>query len=108
MEPSSNFLISGEKIGIEGVMERVRVIVHGMVQGVFFRANTIRQAQALGIRGFVRNLPDGSVEAVAEGPKKTLEEFVAWCHRGPDMARVDHVDVTWESPSGEFAGFRLG
>lgn len=89
-------------------MERVRIIVHGMVQGVFFRANTIREAQTLGIRGFVRNLPDGSVEAVAEGPKKTLEEFVVWCQRGPDMARVDRVEVSWESPRGEFAAFGLG
>ncbi len=89
-------------------MERVHIIVRGMVQGVFFRANTIREAQALGIRGFVRNLPDGSVEAVAEGPKKTLEEFVTWCQRGPDMARVDRVEVSWESPRGEFAAFGLG
>lgn len=79
-----------------------------MVQGVFFRANTIRQAERMGITGFVRNLPDGSVEAVAEGPRADLEGFVAWCHRGPDMARVERVDVSWESPSGSFRGFGLG
>ena len=89
-------------------MERVHLIVHGMVQGVFFRANTMRQAGLLGLAGYVRNLPDGTVEAVAEGPKPALEQFVDWCRHGPEMARVDRLDVEWESPRGEFAGFGLG
>ena len=88
-------------------MERVHVIVHGMVQGVFFRANTMRQAGLLGLTGCVRNLPDGTVEAIAEGPKPSLEQFVDWCRHGPDTARVERVDVDWESPRGEFAGFGL-
>ena len=88
-------------------MERVHVIVHGMVQGIFFRANTIRQAGLLGLTVFVRNLPDGTVEAIAEGPRPALEQFVDWCRRGPEAARVNRVDVDWEEPCGEYAGFKL-
>ena len=89
-------------------MGRVRVIVHGMVQGVFFRANTMREANLLRLTGFVRNLPDGTVEAVAEGPREALEQFVDWCRHGPEMARVERLDVNWEEPSGEHRGFGLG
>jgi acylphosphatase len=88
-------------------MERVRVIVHGRVQGVFFRANTIKEARRLGLSGFVRNRPDGTVEAAAEGEREPLERFVEWCRRGPPMSRVDRLDVTWEEPGGEFEGFGL-
>ena len=88
-------------------MERAHVIVHGMVQGVFFRAGTIRRAELLGLTGCVRNLPDGTVEAIAEGPRPTLEQFVDWCRRGPEAARVERVDVDWEEPCGEYAGFGL-
>ena len=88
-------------------MERVHIIVHGMVQGVFFRANTIRQARALGLSGFVRNLPDGTVETIAEGPRESLEQFASWCGRGPEMARVSKLDTTWGTATGEFQGFGL-
>jgi len=88
-------------------MERVRVIVRGRVQGVFFRAGTIEEAKRLGITGHVRNLPDGTVEAVAEGARSDLERFIRWLRRGPEMALVDGLDVSWENSSGEFSGFRL-
>ncbi len=88
-------------------MERVRLIVHGRVQGVFFRANTQREAQRLGLAGWVRNLPDGSVEAVAEGERATIEELIAWCRRGPEHALVEEVEVCWEDPRGERPGFRI-
>ena len=86
-------------------MERVRLSIHGMVQGVFFRYNTRIQAERLGLDGFVRNTSDGGVEAVAEGPREALEAFVEWCHRGPEIARVDRVDVRWEKAAGEYHGF---
>lgn len=88
-------------------MDRVRLIVHGRVQGVFFRANTQREAQRLGLSGWVRNLPDGSVEAVAEGERPILEELIAWCRRGPEHALVEEVELLWEEPQGERPGFRI-
>ncbi|MFU8856063.1 MAG: acylphosphatase [Deferrisomatales bacterium] len=80
---------------------RARVLVSGRVQGIFFRASTREVARRLGLRGWVRNLPDGGVEAVFEGERGLVEEAVAWCRAGPDGARVDHCDVLWEEPSGE-------
>lgn len=61
----------------------------------------------MGISGWVRNTPDGAVEAVAEGPKDALESFVAWCRRGPPYARVDRVDTSWEPSSGLPSGFHI-
>ena len=89
-------------------MEQVHVIIHGMVQGVFFRANTRRMGESLGLAGAAINRADGTVEAVAEGPRDRLEEFVKWCHSGPDMARVDRVDVTWGKATGKYSGFHIG
>ncbi len=71
----------------------VRVIVKGRVQGVFYRGSTQQEAQRLGLSGWVRNLQDGSVEFVAEGPPDAIDALIAWAHRGPDMARVSSVEV---------------
>lgn len=88
-------------------MERVHVIVHGMVQGVFFRAHTRQIAMQLGLSGCAVNRPDGTVEAIAEGERKNLEEFVDWCRQGPGMARVDRVEIAWEQASGRYSGFHI-
>jgi acylphosphatase len=82
-------------------MRRAKVVVHGMVQGVFFRAEARDRARTLGVGGWVRNAPDGSVEAVFEGEAERVESMVDWCSRGPSGARVDDVDVTWAEPRGE-------
>jgi acylphosphatase len=71
------------------------------VQGVFFRVETRDRARSLGLGGWVRNMPDGAVEAVFEGDEERIESMVAWCERGPRGARVDDVDVTWAEPQGE-------
>lgn len=84
---------------------RVWLRVEGRVQGVWFRASTRAEASRLGLAGWVRNLPDGAVEAVAEGPREALETLVAWARRGPPGARVDQLQVDWEQPRGEPAGF---
>jgi acylphosphatase len=84
-----------------GGIRRVRVVVSGGVQGVFFRADCASRARALGLAGFVRNLPDGRVEAAFEGDSEAVERMVDWCRDGPSMARVDHVAVTEESPAGQ-------
>lgn len=86
---------------------RAQVVVHGLVQGVNFRAGTKEEAQRLGVGGWVRNLPDGAVEAVFEGEKKKVEEIVAWCHKGPPGARVTKVDFAWSPSKGEFKKFEI-
>ncbi|GAB4271462.1 MAG: acylphosphatase [Deferrisomatales bacterium] len=80
---------------------RARVVVGGRVQGVWFRASTQETAQSLGLRGWVRNLPSGEVEAVFEGPADRVERALAWCRRGPPAARVTSCQVAWEPPRGE-------
>lgn len=86
---------------------RAHVFISGHVQGVFFRAHTREQAQAAGVGGWVRNLDDGRVEAVFEGPRAAVQRVVQWCHSGPPSARIDHVDVTWEQSTGQEQGFRI-
>jgi acylphosphatase len=79
-------------------VKRAHVRVHGAVQGVFFRVETRDRARSLGISGWVRNLRDGAVEAVFEGPEERVESMVEWCRLGPAGARVESVDVDWEDP----------
>ncbi len=85
--------------------KRVRIVISGRVQGVFFRASACEQATLLGITGWVRNRPDGKVEILAEGETKQLEEFISWCQQGPPRARVTRVEVSWEPFQGEFRRF---
>jgi acylphosphatase len=82
-------------------LRRAHVQVTGSVQGVFFRTETRDRARSLGVGGWIRNVPDGSVEAVFEGDEERVSSMVDWCRRGPSGARVDHVDVEWEDPEGE-------
>ncbi|MCS6788328.1 MAG: acylphosphatase [Aigarchaeota archaeon] len=88
-------------------MVRAHVWVSGRVQGVFFRANAKRVADELGLSGWVRNLPDGRVEAVFEGPEEAVLKAVEWCRRGPPLAVVERVDVSWEDYTGSESGFRI-
>ena len=87
-------------------MQRRRVAVQGHVQGVFFRETTRRRALADGVAGWVRNLPDGSVEAVFEGERDAVDRLVAFMRDGPRGARVDWVDVVGEEPQG-LSGFAV-
>jgi acylphosphatase len=81
--------------------ERAHIIFSGRVQGVFFRAHTQDVAYSLGLRGWVRNMPDGRVEAVMEGPRDKIDEAIAMCTKGPPAARVADVAVDWQEPRGE-------
>jgi acylphosphatase len=74
-------------------MKHIAIRVSGKVQGVFFRANTKTQADNFGLKGFVRNEPDGSVYIEAEGDEKSLDKFVQWCNKGPSFANVDACEV---------------
>jgi acylphosphatase len=81
--------------------------VYGYVQGVSFRYYTLKQAQALGLAGLVRNLPDGTVEVIAQGARDAATQLLDWLHRGPSGAEVDHVDVEWQEPRGQFRLFEV-
>jgi acylphosphatase len=83
------------------------MIVAGVVQGVGFRMYAQRQARSLGLGGYVRNLPGGEVEIVAEGDHAAVERLIAWARVGPPSAEVDAVRVTEEKPTGEFIGFDI-
>lgn len=84
---------------------RAHVIVSGRVQGVFFRAETQKAAQGFGVAGWVRNRPEGTVEAVFEGADRDVHKAIAWCRTGSPMARVSDVQVRWEDYTGEFSAF---
>ena len=88
-------------------MKRMRVLVSGTVQGVWFRESTRAEADRLGVAGTVRNLPDGRVEAVFEGPALGVEAMVDWCHRGPTNAAVERVEAEAEEPRGEKGPFKV-
>lgn len=86
---------------------RARVLVSGSVQGVFFRAETANLAYRLDLTGWVRNLPDGRVEALFEGEKEKVEEAVAFCQRGPSGAHVEAFEVKWDKWKGDYRDFRV-
>ena len=88
-------------------LERAHVRVSGQVQGVFFRDSTRKKAEELGLAGWVRNLPDGEVEAVFEGPSQEVREMVRWCEEGPQHASVENVDTDFESAGRDLVGFEV-
>ena len=83
----------------------VQVIVHGKVQDVYYRSDTEAEATRIGVCGWVRNLPDGTVQALFEGEKERVIEIIEWCHRGTKWARVDKVDISWKPYKREFKQF---
>ena len=86
---------------------RAHIYIEGRVQGVSYRWWVLRQAQDLRLTGWVKNLADGRVEAVFEGPKKEVEKIIKKCRKGPMLAGVKHIDVIWEKPKGEFPSFQI-
>ncbi len=87
--------------------KRVHLIVSGRVQGVFFRAETQSQALRLNLKGWVRNMSDGRVEILIEGDEADVDRMMAWCHKGPRLARVEKVDYHDEPFRGVFADFDI-
>ncbi len=83
----------------------VKAVVYGYVQGVFFRAFVSRQAEGLGLSGYVRNLPSGAVEVLAEGEKKQLEKLIGYLKVGPPAAKVEKVVTEWAEYTGKYPGF---
>ncbi len=86
---------------------RVHLIIHGYVQGVFYRASTCETARRLGLKGWVKNLPDGNVEALFEGDTVKLNEMIQWCRSGPAGAHVTDVAEKWQDFKGEFTEFSI-
>jgi acylphosphatase len=88
-------------------LARLRLVVTGRVQGVFFRRAALNEARALGLKGFARNSAEGSVEILAEGERRNLEALLAWTRHGPPHARVDGVEPIWSKFAGEFGEFKV-
>lgn len=88
-------------------LKRVILIVHGRVQGVFYRDSTMRKARELGLAGTVRNLPEGSVEIVAQGPSPVLDDLIRWAHEGPPAAVVSEVQTIYDEPVHGLTGFSV-
>lgn len=86
---------------------RVRLRIHGLVQGVNFRYLARQRARALGLRGWVRNRPEGTVEAVAVGPADGVDQFISWARQGPSSARVDRLDLEDDDCDEQLAGFQI-
>ncbi|MEM2927981.1 MAG: acylphosphatase [Nitrososphaerota archaeon] len=86
---------------------RAHVFISGLVQGVFFRWNTKKMADKLQLSGWVRNLPDGRVEAIFEGNKESIEKMIEWCKKGPSEAIVEKVEIIWEEYKSEYKGFKI-
>ena len=90
-----------------GDRERAHVYVSGEVQGVFFRDSAREKAEQLGLVGWVRNLPDGRVQALFEGPSEKVREMIRWCEQGPQPAAVEDVDAEFEAYQGDLKGFEV-
>jgi acylphosphatase len=90
-----------------GELASVQATVYGYVQGVFFRAFVSRRAEELNLTGYVRNLPGGEVEVVAEGERKQMEKLISQLKVGPPAARVERVAAKWSEYSGGYSGFRI-
>jgi len=88
-------------------MKRVHLLISGRVQGVCFRDSTAREASKLGVCGWVRNIPMGQVEVVAEGKEEDLERFISWCYEGPPLAQVIDVKIDKEDYRGDFLSFLI-
>lgn len=86
---------------------RAHVRVSGRVQGVLFRDSTREKARDLGLSGYVKNTPDGDVEALFEGPTESVEEMVRWCGHGPRHASVENVETNYETARGDLKGFEV-
>lgn len=86
---------------------RAKVVISGKVQGVWFRQSTKDEADKLGVMGWCRNCPDGSVEAVFQGEKEAVQSIIDWCHEGPKMARVNQVNVEWQKAEDDLDGFKI-
>lgn len=88
-------------------MERAHIFVSGIVQGVYYRYNTMKKAREFNLKGWVRNLVDGRVEIVCEGERVDIERLIEWCRKGPPGAHVENISVEFQEFRGEFNQFEI-
>jgi acylphosphatase len=86
---------------------RAHLFISGRVQGVSYRASTQEEARKRGVTGWVKNLADGRVEAVLQGPKDKVDDLIEWCRKGPPAAKVEKVEVSWEKPEEDLKTFEI-
>jgi acylphosphatase len=86
---------------------RAHIFISGLVQGVFFRAHAQNKAQELGLKGWIKNLPDGRVESVFEGRRDKVQAMIEWARRGSPRAQVDGLEIEWEESKEEFENFEV-
>ena len=86
---------------------RAHIFIYGNVQGVFFRRSARSKADELGVVGLIRNRKDGSVEAIAQGPKAKVDAFIKWCKKGPPFSKVEKVEVEWKKNLEDFEEFEV-
>lgn len=89
------------------MVKRVKIKVFGEVQGVFFRYSAKEKANQLGLKGWVENAKDGTVEIMAEGKEENLKKYIDWCYLGPPMAKVEKIEMEWQEATGEFKTFEI-
>ncbi len=89
------------------MLKKIHLLISGKVQGVFYRVNTKNKADELGLTGWVKNIPDGKVEVLAEGKEGGLKEFIKWCYNGSKGAKVDKVEVEWRDYENKFDNFKI-
>ena len=87
--------------------KRVRLLISGLVQGVFYRASAVQTGKRLGLSGYASNLADGSVEVVAEGEEPSLIKLIEWCRKGPPAAHVSDVEAEWSEATNQFVSFQV-
>lgn len=86
---------------------RAHLIITGLVQGVYYRVSARKEALALGLTGWIKNRPDGAVEAAIEGNREKAVKFIDWCRQGPPKSQVSDVQLEWEDYKGEYQDFRI-
>ena len=92
---------------ISNGVKEIRILIYGDVHGVGFRYHTQEMAQPLGLSGYVKNLPDGSLEIVAQGKKENLEKLITWAGTGPRFAKVERIETEWRNPSEPLKTFEI-
>ena len=92
---------------MSGKRNRANILIDGIVQGVFFRSNAKEMANSLSITGWIKNLEGGNVQAVVEGSKDLIDQFIEWCNKGTSMAKVTKVTVEWQDATDEFSSFEI-
>ncbi|MFV2015774.1 MAG: acylphosphatase [Candidatus Heimdallarchaeota archaeon] len=88
-------------------LKRVKLRIHGIVQGVFYRTSALKVAKELNIYGWIKNRADSKVECIAEGEKADLEKFITWCQKGSKHANVDRIDIEWMDFQDQFTDFKI-